>query len=758
MVETKDYEIITIEKEKLNMGIIKEYVASEFVNVYMVILDNGRFIGFFNNAILLEEMRHDRFWREDCLVIDPMQNSKDFFCEARKYFSIIKNRNFPLPIISKEGQVLTFFEWNQHLEKPDNYLEDQKRKILELLERGYTLEFENWDEYTGEYVYGLFDAESSQIENMKFSGRNWEIHNMLKNHMVSIHPDNDNGIKNHIVINSSGIQYPVKEHEVIPLMDVTEGLRKYYNKKIYAWLKNYETSLLVGKMIFQHGYWVEGFCELNTHRKLTRLLGKEFVDLESIIEKEDVLILVEGKEDRDYLDNHFQKGKGILWDEMFNLRKDLVNREKFQTWGKREEIDFYKKTFGLKFACENSKQNRPESAVLMWEKAECLKTPQNYKKYIDNFNPDVKWYAWNFVYETLGKSYADIIKMKNMDIAIEENKKFAIYGIESHYTNHWMHLLECIGVSYQFMEDEEILDWYGYHVESIFELSYQDLDNVFIIINKPYEKLKKAIDILSDYNISFENNNAICIYDYIANLDRRKIFADVCAGPVPKMLLDEDFPCYYMIGEQEQDTYKIMTLGGSNTESTLFTYESWPEELGKMLKNAGIKATIYNGGIATYSSIQECTKLIRDIKYIKPDMVISFSGFNDGAGIKTTGRYIYGMEKRSVDNWLQNEKMMNLICEQYGAKFYCFVQPQIYHKDFEDKYWNLFTQGYREEMYPDWKEEIEKQKDCPWLVNLLDILDEHFDVYFDVCHVTTEGNKIIAKHIYDHIIDDIRGK
>lgn len=224
------------------------------------------------------------------------------------------------------------------------------------------------------------------------------------------------------------------------------------------------------------------------------------------------------------------------------------------------------------------------------------------------------------------------------------------------------------------------------------------------------------------------------------------------------MLLGEDFPCYYMIGEQEQDTYKIMTLGGSNTESTLFTYESWPEKLGKMLKNAGIKATIYNGGIATYSSIQECTKLIRDIKYIKPDMVISFSGFNDGAGIKTTGRYIYGMEKRSVDNWLQNEKMMNLICEQYGAKFYCFVQPQIYHKDFEDKYWNLFTQGYREEMYPDWKEEIEKQKDCPWLVNLLDILDEHFDVYFDVCHVTTEGNKIIAKHIYDHIIDDIRGK
>lgn len=88
MVETKDYEIITIEKEKLNMGIIKEYVASEFVNVYMGILDNGRFIGFFNNAILLEEMRHDRFWREDCLVIDPMQNSKDFFTKQENIFPL----------------------------------------------------------------------------------------------------------------------------------------------------------------------------------------------------------------------------------------------------------------------------------------------------------------------------------------------------------------------------------------------------------------------------------------------------------------------------------------------------------------------------------------------------------------------------------------------------------------------------------------------------------------------------------------------
>ena len=47
-------------------------------------------------------------------------------------------------------------------------------------------------------------------------------------------------------------------------------------------------------------------------------------------------------------------------------------------------------------------------------------------------------------------------------------------------------------------------------------------------------------------------------------------------------------------------------------------------------------------------------------------------------------------------------------------------------------------------------------KGYPWFVNLMDILEEHLEVFFDRSHITTEGNQIIAVHIYEHIKDDIK--
>lgn len=755
MIETKDYEIIVIEKEQLNKDIIKTYIESQFANIYMVILDNGKFLGFFDNIILLEEMEQDKFWREDCLVLDPSQNSRHIFNEAREYFSTITNRKFPLPVISLNGQVLTFFVWNQHLEKPDNYLENQKYKILELLENGYYLEFKNWDEYTNEYICSIREKGSySYNEHIKFSGRNWELYNMLENYIVSTHLDNDMK-KDKIMVDNRGIYYPVKEHNVIPLVDIIEGRKRFENKKLYAWL--YQGKLAyIGKIVFQYGYLLEGFCELSESKEIEYLLGKKVRNLEEIIQQDDVVVIVYNEVEKNEIKKRFSEGNVLIWSELFNSKHDIENKEGFQTWGNRWEVAALKKTTNIKVICENSKVERQENAILCWEFLECRKTPENYSDYMLQINPRVKWYSKERVFETMGRMASDPLKVKNFDMALEHHKKFFIYGIESHYTNQWIHLLETMRIEFEFLEDEEIQDWYGYHVLSVFDLPFYNLDQIFVIINKPYEKLNDAIDILDSYGISFERNNSICIYDHIVNLNQGKSLVDICAGPIPEILVKSSCPGYFVIGDGEKENYKIMILGGSTSSSVLYNYRSWPEFLGRQLKATGKNVIILNGAVGGYSSIRECTKLIRDIKYIKPDMVISFSGVNDFAGMNLDGPkgYTFGLEEGSIINWLQNERMMKIICEQYGAKFYCFAQPQIYHKSFNDKYWKLFSKR-NLEAYPDWKEGIEKQKNCTWLINLLDILDEHLDVYFDACHVTDEGNQIIAKHIYNYIIDDI---
>jgi lysophospholipase L1-like esterase len=83
---------------------------------------------------------------------------------------------------------------------------------------------------------------------------------------------------------------------------------------------------------------------------------------------------------------------------------------------------------------------------------------------------------------------------------------------------------------------------------------------------------------------------------------------------------------YVVFGKINNTNKRIMILGGSTSDSTMFTH-SWAEELFNLRKEKNL--TIYNGGVAGYSSTQELFKLIRDIGTIKPDLVIIYDGFNE---------------------------------------------------------------------------------------------------------------------------------
>ena len=46
-------------------------------------------------------------------------------------------------------------------------------------------------------------------------------------------------------------------------------------------------------------------------------------------------------------------------------------------------------------------------------------------------------------------------------------------------------------------------------------------------------------------------------------------------------------------------------------------------------------------------------------------------------------------------------------------------------------------------------------KNYPWFKDFSHILDNESNVYYDICHVWSHGNQIIAQHIFDLIKNDL---
>ena len=84
---------------------------------------------------------------------------------------------------------------------------------------------------------------------------------------------------------------------------------------------------------------------------------------------------------------------------------------------------------------------------------------------------------------------------------------------------------------------------------------------------------------------------------------------------------------FEVLGENGAHDTRIVVLGGSTTDGELFPFKSWSHFL---LEKIGDKnVTIYNGGVVGYTSTHELIKLLRDVLFMEPDMIIVYDGFND---------------------------------------------------------------------------------------------------------------------------------
>jgi len=240
----------------------------------------------------------------------------------------------------------------------------------------------------------------------------------------------------------------------------------------------------------------------------------------------------------------------------------------------------------------------------------------------------------------------------------------------------------------------------------------------------------------------------------------------------------------------DENVFKIATLGDSTSDPKLENIRSWSEFLFENLSEMGIKVKVYVGGLSSYTVAQQCLKLIKDVLVISPDIVLNYSGASDmampntdinnhffvrsyysdflkkvlrknkprniirgNAPIKRLDLGLYDPSDKA-EFWIKCERIMHSVCEEFSIDFHCCLQPLLY-EDLEeldqDKYEHYIN------LYEKCKTYI-KANNSNWFHDFTGIFDENEEVFFDKCHVIEKGNRIIAQNMMPFVLESYNKK
>lgn len=233
---------------------------------------------------------------------------------------------------------------------------------------------------------------------------------------------------------------------------------------------------------------------------------------------------------------------------------------------------------------------------------------------------------------------------------------------------------------------------------------------------------------------------------------------------------------------------RIAVLGGSTSALYLYPETSWPEYLISYCEAKDIAVDCICGGVCGYKVSNELIKLVRDILPQKPDIVISYSGVNElwdkesyflndyqqsvfnimstainkrAEGMLMDKNVVnYGGAYEDIgEHWLETERAMHGICSEFGIAFFSIMQP-----DFYDKVpLSHFDNAVKETLYKN-AIDVERHKELvtikqyvrqhphSWIIDFTEVFNDYDkELFFDQWHLYSEGNRILAKKIFELI-------
>ena len=413
------------------------------------------------------------------------------------------------------------------------------------------------------------------------------------------------------------------------------------------------------------------------------------------------------------------------------------------------------------------------------------------------------------------KSYPQSIAITHKDYVVERcrRRKLYIYGISAEAICLAKYLSSMNIETVCFIDDEQAGGKLkGKDIISSIDIVYEVADKIFIIVAKVEDyygvSRQKFLDIGMIEDIDFTYHSEIPLTKepkcFDVTLSYNRVVEEI-----------EGFEVYGDIGNPQ--AIKIVALGGSTTESTYLFIKGWVQFLSELLCKNKVPSIVYGGGVAGYSSSQELLKLIRDVLPLKPDIVLSYSGFNDLYGYpkpsesirhgrpfithfqvefveqileklsmtknslpvmhdllwdkKGRGTVYYGLknDKSPSELWLDNTRIMHSITQEFKIEFLSFFQPFAFNGFYEEsdlqniiysrRSLSCLHEGYEKwgKPYSDDLHKIMTEiKNYNYISDFSDIFTEYRGVYFDASHVYEQGNQIIAKEIYYKLVPYLR--
>lgn len=337
--------------------------------------------------------------------------------------------------------------------------------------------------------------------------------------------------------------------------------------------------------------------------------------------------------------------------------------------------------------------------------------------------------------------------------AVTEHKKIWLYGKNKDFKEKVV----------------EILLRYSIEIEgkvnSLYDLAYEDIDDVVIVIadNDEYE-VEQDCEILDSLGFALEHWNYTSLANEVLRYkDKVKTPADLLLG-WSNTSDDIDYPGFVVHGDNHKQDIRIMVLGGSTSTDGIFRAKSWVRLFYEKLIKEHYSVTIFNGAACGHGTTKELLHLLRDGAYLDLDYVITLSGVNNT--VSHGGKNFFsddfgngnvmipcGLESKEsrYEFWYRNTKVLKSVAELYEAKFFAFLQPMAINEEM-----SLFQAGmhevreFRTEMLSFRKQALLEEEKI--YINLIDFLDKEDDMYIDTCHYSGKGNKAIADLVYETIM------
>jgi len=361
------------------------------------------------------------------------------------------------------------------------------------------------------------------------------------------------------------------------------------------------------------------------------------------------------------------------------------------------------------------------------------------------------------------RDYMPINFFQVINIALLNNKKIWMYGDRDENTRYLKKILD----KYQIDIDQEI---YG---KGIYRLSNEDVKEITIVVaERDAHKSEQIFDILDSLGYQLEKMNYTALTCCTMKPDGFRMAAkkDILLGS--NTFADEKYPGYFVYGVAGKAKVKIMVLGSSTSTSNVFRTVSWVDFLYEEMLEKGYYPIIYNGSVSAYGIVEEFLHMVRDIEVLRPDYIISFSGINNTFNkravnqfntqngewiIKSDSSAISGIKSTETlyDFWCRISKLMKVTAEYYGAKLYSFLQPMSVAKEELDLIeTSLFDMTEHTKHIREYKRRAELETD-KFYINMLSMFEDRKEMYIDMCHYSTEANRLIAESIFEVIKPDM---